>query len=280
MRLFLHKFRVVNDRLLSSLTNSQVFFSATEALNDPFDCMIKFREAFSEAHETPLAAVNTLENEGTLSLVLEDAKKRGVLCDGDHFSKTLALLFRDQPSWSGFRADQVFTYLETAISSVVSSIGVLCFSTRDTPYKPLMWSHYANEHRGVCLTYELLEDSFPDQCVVAHGAMQYNDNDLLDAIKAYKAHKKPTLEDFTSIMMALVSTKSPDWNYEEEYRLITASFGLHDISRKSLRAVCFGLRASQEDRLKIREVVSESGYNCVFTEAVRSGVYRLDIRPA
>jgi hypothetical protein len=129
-----------------------------------------------------------------------------------------------------------------------------------------------------------LDDSFSKSLPAAKGVVQYNETALVDTIESYTdvASRRPTFEEFSKIMLTLLSTKSPEWSYEEEYRLIGVSSGLQHISKESLRAICFGLRTPQEDRMKIRNVIIEAGYpNCIFTEAIhsKSELFDIEIQP-
>jgi len=117
----------------------------------------------------------------------------------------------------------------------------------------------------------MTESSFADGLLAARGAVQYDNEDLVQAIKKYDARRRPTVEEFSEIMLALVAAKSPEWSYEQEYRLISNEPGLHRISKNALRAVCFGLRATPEIKDEVRRVIAESGYAfCMFFEMVQS----------
>ena len=41
----------------------------------------------------------------------------------------------------------------------ISRVGLLCFSHRSTLVEPLMWSHYADHHRGVALRFRVSSDN-------------------------------------------------------------------------------------------------------------------------
>jgi hypothetical protein len=115
--------------------------------------------------------------------------------------------------------------------------GILCFSSswRD----PVLWAHYADKHRGVCLGFEVPED----KCK----AVRYEDHRL-------KLPSKPSLLDAE----ALLFTKYSNWSYEQELRvwvalnenengLYFAAFG----SMLNLRRVIAGARCSLRlDELK------------------------------
>lgn len=76
-------------------------------------------------------------------------------------------------------------------------------------YNPLMWAHYANSHKGICIEYEITSE-----CLARHN----NDNELLRLCPcAYREHKPMT--DGITLDNALMA-KASCWSYEEEARLI------------------------------------------------------------
>lgn len=84
-------------------------------------------------------------------------------------------------------------------------------------YNPLMWAHYANSHKGICIEYEITPE-----CLARHN----NDNELLRLCPcAYREHKP--MSDGITLDNALMA-KASCWSYEEEARLIYYS---KDMSR-------------------------------------------------
>ena len=97
---------------------------------------------------------------------------------------------------------------------------VLCFSQRW--HNPVLWSHYADKHRGVCLGFEV-----PDQNLLQ---ISYVASPLeLELEKQMLEHG--TVGD--EIVRKLFTTKFVDWEYEEEVRMFVKSsqtyeeLGLH-----------------------------------------------------
>ena len=78
--------------------------------------------------------------------------------------------------------------------------GVLCFCTAWG--NPLLWSHYADKHRGMCLGFDLAENTVsPVNYVSERVPIQY-----------------PFTQDLETISNQLLWTKYIDWRYEEEWR--------------------------------------------------------------
>lgn len=80
---------------------------------------------------------------------------------------------------------------------------IYCLTPR--PCSTLMWSHYADHHRGICLEFATNNELFRCARRVVY-------------LSAYPAWQPHVLMD-TRIEEALL-TKSDDWQHEEEYRVV------------------------------------------------------------
>lgn len=78
--------------------------------------------------------------------------------------------------------------------------GILCFS--DTWRSSLLWSHYGDKHRGLCLGFDL-----PDEKAVK---VRYR--------KSRLAVTEGNLDE--AKVMQFLSTKSDEWRYERETRVV------------------------------------------------------------
>lgn len=108
------------------------------------------------------------------------------------------------------------------------------------PNNELMWSHYANAHKGFCIEYNIamLMDNYLTPKVVHQTPVLY---DLIDIPKI------ATLKGMDMIN-SLLSIKSTAWSYENESRLIFDAFGRKEYNPAALKAVYFGMRMKQEER--------------------------------
>lgn len=127
--------------------------------------------------------------------------------------------------------------------STFDNSGVCCFSRENS--NTLLWSHYADAHKGVCLKYEipgsyLKSNKFQ---LTAGGYVEYLAEPIKDWIK-----NAPT--DMTEFIIGLVhkflKSKSPAWAYEKEARLIRPP-GVFNFNEPVLNQICFGLRTPDED---------------------------------
>lgn len=111
--------------------------------------------------------------------------------------------------------------------------GVLCLSAKFD--SPLMWSHYADQHRGICIEFDvetLADDSLRK---VQYG----NSRELVaSSIREWLLHDSAAARD--EIERACLLTKSVEWGYEVEYRLL-GTVG-SQTSLAPIRSITFGLK--------------------------------------
>jgi hypothetical protein len=111
--------------------------------------------------------------------------------------------------------------------------GVACLST--TYASPLLWSHYGDQHRGLCIGYGLDRTPKPQPRRVVYGGKRSVTTSLL--IRALVHEDRTAMEELDQQVLL---RKAPGWAYEKEWRLI-GSQGEQD-SPLLLKEVTFGLR--------------------------------------
>jgi len=86
-----------------------------------------------------------------------------------------------------------------------SNLRICSFSLTNSSL--LLWSHYSNEHKGICIEYDF-EDI--DEIRTFIQPVIYRD----------KVHKIGLLEEYTTMQLIASSLiKSKEWEYEHEWRL-------------------------------------------------------------
>lgn len=143
-------------------------------------------------------------------------------------------------SIGGKQARRVAQYVHGRLNN---TFGLLCMSS--TWQSPVMWAHYGDKHKGVCLGFEVPE----------WGAKEVSYSPArLETVLG----KKPALSDIThEVLEALFTTKSAEWSYEQERRLIIRFTDAHsggngmyfwpfDGKLLTLREVILGCRCSMQ----------------------------------
>lgn len=132
-------------------------------------------------------------------------------------------------------------------------IGICSFSLDQN--ETLLWSHYADEHKGLCLLYRFPKNFLEDSKEIRAEKVRYEHDALTDWLKT----AAPL--DMNSIVEGLVNTyvtsKSPAWDFEKEVRIIRSEHGPFHIPFGYLEQVCFGLRTPQADIDLITKLAKE-----------------------
>jgi len=143
-----------------------------------------------------------------------------------------------------------------------------CFTANGVQSMP-MWAHYANNHKGFCVSYNIKEDLELSSSIFP---IQYTD-ERLDVTSVIRKHaesicnkidenvrrgEKITLyDDLTIIYMALLlyNVKHVSWSYEKEFRCSTASNakGMPYIDATP-KAIYIGINCCEENRKKLLSI--------------------------
>lgn len=139
---------------------------------------------------------------------------------------------------------------------------LLCMSLE--PHSMLMWSHYADQHRGVVLSFDvnILRQAYgvPAQIRYASEVPQLVSVEAWIQTFLYKAG----VVDLTPEQVAIIwQTKGKQWEYEKEYRygrmVAPETTSLHDdfpFPREALKGVFLGCRTSPEHETTLKEVLA------------------------
>ncbi|MCM1027043.1 MAG: DUF2971 domain-containing protein [Roseburia sp.] len=126
----------------------------------------------------------------------------------------------------------------------------LCTSNKNK----LMWSHYADSHKGICIEYDfsrLVAEMQPMPVIYTNARLQFPWE------VAVKATQENQSEAITHFMKALL-TKDQIWSYENEWRLIVqADSGKDDITAPPIKCIYLGALCSDENKSQIKAVADK-----------------------
>jgi hypothetical protein len=106
------------------------------------------------------------------------------------------------------------TWRESVIESRNKVLGILCFSA--TSKEPVLWSHYADKHRGVAFEVDHITD--PRQLFKISYPPKRQAIDI--GTYAQLQHDEINLKKYIGPMMEqMIQQKSSSWAYEQEYRV-------------------------------------------------------------
>lgn len=191
---------------------------------------------------------------------IENAKKAFAIIDEpstDFLQKSseLANLFGKDISENDInnvynKIDEMIKGLYIQLSKV---IGVSCFSTSSDNI--LMWSHYANKHRGVCIEYDFsLLEQLENINAFLLPVMYSNERPLLPFEKLELENGQAKQESVIRIMPDLIRailTKSEFWNYEREWRFIALTKPKQPIKLPIISRIFTGANITEENFQKV-----------------------------
>jgi hypothetical protein len=128
--------------------------------------------------------------------------------------------------------------------NLTQGVCVCCFSK--TMSEILMWSHYADNHKGVCLEFEI------DEELVKGFLLEMKYNNELTVLDKIELHNNGTLNLNIETNAKFLITKFKNWEYEQELRFNMINDDHEKIGKTNgyignLTSIYFGTRASQDD---------------------------------
>lgn len=241
----LYKYKAFNEHAKSIIRDSQIYFANAIELNDPFDCRLAM--SFSGIEHDYLEYMRTNLRE----------KRRELLpLDEERLHKSLKGLH---------------TALDTARQEIVEKSGV--FSMSEMNDSTIMYSHYADSHRGLCFEFTIPENNN----VGILRAVDY-----MDAFPELNQRELPnafdpetdasTIEMWGEKLFSLTYfSKASSWAYEREWRWLRRSPGVVAIPRQTLTGIILGCRMTAQDETSVYQLL-DGREQCV-------SVYRATDRP-
>lgn len=189
---FIYKFRRLDlsdpkaiPRTRDIIVENRLFLSSPDDFNDPFDmqCQVIAKASKDKKRQRITELVDR-----NMPLYSREAKQRhiNILC-----LKSNAELAK---------------YAQVSFNRIMGTAGVCAFA--DNAKHTLMWSHYADDHKGICLQFDIARDP----------------RMFLQAISVDYEEEYPIVNwlslDTSDNLMRVIFRKSPAWAYEEERRIM------------------------------------------------------------
>lgn len=278
----LFKYRDDSERTESIFTTRKVWLSSSGQLNDPLECRTgEIPNAWQEATIRQLEIGQLMgmfgmpgqELPSTLFSLSERQTKRWWkrFRALSHKQKVTAMrqLYADHGRDIS-RPEDIFRDMRKRLKAV----GI--FSLSEAIDNELMWAHYGGNHSGVALGFGCNPDCKLSQPRHALPVTYASEKPTFkigfkNEITIYsapgggtKSVGRVSFED--DVFRAAISTKTPAWNYEREWRYVEESSGLFDWPGP-LVSVTFGLKMTPERRSYYRRLAeANSGKDVRFFE--------------
>lgn len=197
------------------ILDGEHYFTSPAKFNDPFDCR-------------PVHRLNGTDDEVKRYLIRLFAKFQPNQAPDERLAEIDALLA--DPSRDPRRPEGLQIFAALIGSLAIDQIGMLCLS--GAPDVPLMWSHYADSHAGVCLGFDPEVSYFR----IAQPVRYTRKRSVVD----------PSVQNNEQMLDASLYTKSLDWAYEEEWRIVlTSGPGKYPLPN-ALRSIIVGTAISPD----------------------------------
>lgn len=222
---FLYKYlssEISDNHLSDYLLESNFWLSSHTAFNDPFDTSAQVINEGSASQKYKRWMEISKKNAPELTNKQRELEVSRLMFGNSNTAENISTIFRKH----------------------TEKVGLSCLS--ETPRNILMWSHYASQHKGIVLQFEIAKS--PEA--------------MLHALKIDYSNEYPILnfaQDMTEQLAKIMLRKSEDWKYEKEWRLliINAASTYLKFNPEALTGIIFGCRVHDETRMRIQKYLSE-----------------------
>lgn len=223
----LYKYRAFNANTLRLLNQAEMYYANPAEFNDPLDCR-------------PVIAVDTdlktLERLCYRMLVLDRGRDAAIACMRNHRSISMEYGdYKADPDATRCYTEDLRREIRDLVYSEMREHGVVSLAKRWNC--PLMWSHYADEHRGLCIEYDT-KDHHCDSLL----PVNYNTPGAIKISDIYRWKIEKSVEVERIVREAFFYAKAREWRYEHEWRDVGKKVGARESTLKHISAVYFGIR--------------------------------------
>lgn len=236
-----YKYKKIDKFTYELFLNNEFYYSFPHEMNDPFDCYV-----YSEYKGEKNDYINFLKR-----------------YKGSEEEKIRAYNFFES---CNFDPEEIYRKINLPIRNNKSEIALInCFSSVNDSI--IMWSHYAEFHKGICLGFKAVNKDgllyFEVEEIVTKSEPDLNKHAPL--FKVYYSDSFPEpfngLKDDDKEIFKFLITKYGDWNYENEYRSI---LWYDDVKKKNikfrkdiLKEIIFGISTPEAVKNSITELVNK-----------------------
>ena len=246
-----YKYRGLSERTIETLQTNYIWLAEISTLNDPFECSIQF------------------DNDECLRLYYNDAKFQNYFYQltGEILDQSeIKLLTTSEKPYIEYikickdknipislsPSEQLIKVQERwgkIVEEANENLRICSFTLNNNSL--LLWSHYADEHKGISIEYDFVDI---DRIRAFIQPVNYRD----------KIHKIGVFEEYTTMQMVSASLiKSKEWEYEAEWRVTIfkeEKYFPHKIKVPNPTAIYLGTRFDLNDidlKVKLFSIAKE-----------------------
>lgn len=259
----LFKYRNFEKYTILSLLNKGLWIPKPAQLNDPFDNQFKIQSSEISKDEF-MKSYETFQH-----WHLNKYKKNINYNDFD-------LLFtNDKPN---AHLSKKVSDFKLYWNSSSEKMGVLSLSS--DPSNITMWSHYADNHQGICIGYDpkKLFVHLPNEAIDWLYPVDYQPQDNITR-NAYLLYAMCGMwyssEAAFDLFFKMACTKTDEWKYESEWRFINPENGgnIFNLNIDAISSITFGLKTSSETKSAISHILRYHNKKTKFFQTIRKNSF-------
>ncbi|WP_347289864.1 DUF2971 domain-containing protein [Kluyvera georgiana] len=239
----LYKYLAFNENTLNLICMQLAYYSDPANFNDPLDCQpivkndlpggdikdvfveVMLKKSEKQFSSTLKSLRFSKEKREIKALSLAGSEVHSMISNLEYYATEYNLAERDE-----YLSRRYISAIQDEIVNTFKT-GVLCLSSKFN--SPLMWSHYANQHKGLCIEYDMdLVSENHVHKVIYGGSRQILTSEIRNWLR------EPSMDD--NIKKVCLLTKSEEWRYESEWRIF-GKVGLGN-SLPPIKSIIFGLK--------------------------------------
>lgn len=252
------------ERFFKLLNENKLYFSSPIVFNDPYDSKVNFADC---SEQDILDVAKLFYKKRHTSSTHEDCQ------DFAQYLRELKPEFLD--------GKQLRAKEKEVIERGLNNSGVVCLSEINDDI--LMWSHYADAHKGICLVFDK-EIIANDKRFILRKINYRDDNRLIPCKEFYEIFGKGY-----EIYDLLLLTKSLHWKYEREWRILVSAKYIENnsvdeddkrffICNSILTGIIFGWKFSPAFKQVIMKLVQNRPIQ-LYQAKRNENSYAIDVEP-
>ena len=217
----LYRYTSIRDHTERIFLNRELYFSEPAAFNDPFDCRVNYSTECTEPTFRELAG----SKDSWLARVIRTLYPKLA------FQHAVSRAYENRDALVGENA-------RNALDAHIAKTGISCFT--ELKDNILMWSHYAAQHKGICLEFST------EKSPLFEGVRPIIYTKDCPVYECYS-------NDLSIIAQRALFRKATDWAYEKEWRLLWRQAKVSRVlTPGTLSAVILGARISETHAAQVK----------------------------
>jgi hypothetical protein len=239
----LYKYRPFNEFTLDIIASNNIFFPKPSIFNDPYDCKIEIDKKVSL--------------DDYIKIMRYDAAK--YLVSKDLLENEIVKIKN-----TGTVPSEFIEKLSIGIDEYHNEnqgMGVLSLSSDQKNI--LMWAHYADDHKGICIELERTDEN------------NLGRNDVTQPVKYLVGYPRIKAIDFItapagSATRKMLWSKSKDWEYEKEWRMLNTKGNETMPLPGKITSIIIGMRMPERNINIIRQLIKGSDIKLRLAEMLKN----------